>query len=314
MAAAYSQSSTKPLLIILSILIAFSLFNFRSSKACERSTYWGHKTSEGSLQELCETGAVKYVNLAFLTQFGCGQTPVLNFTGHCDPSSGTCRSLSTEIRACQSWGIKVQLSLGGIGNRTLCSPDDVSEVAEYLWHTYLAPGSTGPLGDAPLDGIDFGAVSPSLYWDDLVRALASLNSSHKKVYLSAVATCSYPDPVLGKAIDTGLFDYIWQKSYQNPQCDCDTGVSCVLASWFKWSCSLPAGKPLFFSQAPRQSCFLSQIFTAITYSPNYAGFVLPGGVYNLRDIKIIYQELCSHESLHSEGSLASVHGLNNMVA
>ncbi|KAK4403641.1 Hevamine-A [Sesamum angolense] len=223
------------------------------------STYWGHKTSEGSLQELCETGAVKYVNLAFLTQFGCGQTPVLNFTGHCDPS-------------------------------------------------------TGPLGDAPLDGTDFGAVSPSLYWDDLVRALASLNSSHKKVYLSAAATCSYPDPVLGQAIDTGLFDYIWQKSYQNPQCDCDTGVSCVLASWFKWSCSLPAGKPLFFSLAPRQSCFLSQIFTAITYSPNYAGFVLPGGVYNLRDIKIIYQELCSHESLHSEGSLASVHGLNNMVA
>ncbi|KAK4434321.1 Hevamine-A [Sesamum alatum] len=249
MAAGYSQSSTRTLLIILSILIAFSLFNFRSSKACEMSTYWGYKSSEGSLEELCETGTVKYVNLAFLSQFWL--------------RPDACSKLDWPLRS------PPQAPAG-----------------------LLSPGPTGPLGDAPLDGIDFASSSPSLYWDDLVRALGNLNSPHKKVYLSAAGSCSYPDPILGKAIDTGLFDYIWLKSYNNPQCDCDMGISCVLASWFKWSCSLPPGKQLlFFSLAPKQSCFLSQIFKTITYSPSYGGFLLPGGVYKVQDLKIIYEWL-----------------------
>ncbi|KAL0403201.1 UNVERIFIED_CONTAM: Hevamine-A [Sesamum radiatum] len=244
------------------------------------STYWGQRSNEGSLQEFCDTGAVKH----------------LCHSKHRNP-------------ACQRRGVKLHLSLGGNGTQTLCSPDDASQVAEYLWKTYLAPGTTGPLGDAPLDGIDFSNVSPSPYWDDLVRALAEFNSPQKKVYLSAWATCSYPDPVLGKAIDTGLFDYIWLNYYQNPECGCDTGISCVLASWFKWSCSLPAGKLLFFNLG---TCFLSQVFTAISYSPNYGGFLAL--VHHFNDIKNIYQVRCSQQSLYSEGSLASVRGLNNMVA
>ncbi|KAL0341005.1 UNVERIFIED_CONTAM: Acidic endochitinase [Sesamum calycinum] len=308
MAACYSQSSTKTLPIILSILIAFSCFNFRSSEACGLSTYWGQNSSEGSLQELCETGYFKYVNIGFLNQFGCDRTPVLNLDGHCDPSSGACTSLSTEILACQSLGIKVQLSLGGpLGNYSLCSADEALELTSYLLRTYLAPDSTGPLG-APLDGIDLAIenTNSALYWDDLVRDLATIVGFPKKVYLSAAPSCPYPDPILGKAIDTGHVDNVWVKFYDNPQCDCDAGISCVLASWFKWSCSLPQRSQLFFGLAPHSQCPLDQILPVIRLSPNYGGIMLSGGINDYSDIPRIHTAACGYQTLRREGSLMSM--------
>ncbi|KAL0452446.1 UNVERIFIED_CONTAM: Acidic endochitinase [Sesamum latifolium] len=309
MAADYSQSSTKTLLIILSIFIAFSLFNFRSSEACGVSTYWGQKSSQGSLQELCETGYFKYVNIGFLSQFGCGRTPVLNLDGHCDPSSGACTSLSAEIRSCQSLDIKVQLSLGGpLGNYGLCSADDAHGLVSYLLRTYLAPGATGPLGDAPLDGIDLAIENTysTLYWDDLVTDLATIIGLPKKVYLSAAPSCPYPDPILGKAIGTGHVDNVWVKLYDNAQCDCDAGIPNVLASWLEWSHSLPAASQLFFGLAPNSQCPLDQILAAIKLSTNYGGVMLSGGINDYPDIPHIHTAACGYQTLSREGSLMSM--------
>uniref|UniRef100_A0A6N2LKW9 Uncharacterized protein n=1 Tax=Salix viminalis TaxID=40686 RepID=A0A6N2LKW9_SALVM len=39
----------------------------------------------------------QFVNVAFLSTFGNGQTPDLNLAGHCVPSAGTCTGLSNDI-------------------------------------------------------------------------------------------------------------------------------------------------------------------------------------------------------------------------
>lgn len=87
--------------------------------------YWGQNENEGTLASTCATNNYAIVNIAFLVVFGNGQTPVLNLAGHCNPGVGECTSLSDDIRACQSGGIKVMLSLGGgVGSYTLSSADD----------------------------------------------------------------------------------------------------------------------------------------------------------------------------------------------
>jgi chitinase len=72
--------------------------------------YWGQNGNEGTLAETCATGNYEDVNLAFLSTFGNGQTPMINLAGHCDPYSNGCTSLSSEIKSCQAKGVKVMLS------------------------------------------------------------------------------------------------------------------------------------------------------------------------------------------------------------
>nr|GMD70629.1 acidic endochitinase-like [Ipomoea batatas] len=81
------------------------------------------------------------INIAFLTTFGSGQTPVLNLAGHCNAATNNCIGLSDEIRAC---------------SYNLSSAEDAKNVAQYLWDNYLGGQSVSrPLGPISLDGIDF---------------------------------------------------------------------------------------------------------------------------------------------------------------
>ncbi|KAK4436256.1 Hevamine-A [Sesamum alatum] len=315
MAAVCSQA-TKPFLI-LSILIAFSLL--RSSEACGISIYWGQNGYEGTLLQACQSGLYTYVNLAFLNDFGCGITPGLNLAAHCDPPSGTCRRLVTEIQACQSLGIKVLLALGGAyGNYGLCSPDDAKQVAAYLYDTFLSGTSTtGPLGAVALDGIDFDIEYPSstLYWDDLARALKNYSTPQKKVYLAAAPQCPRPDRNLDTAIRTGLFDYVWVQFYNNPQCDYRSGVSGLISSWNEWSASLPAGNQLFLGLPASQAAagggyippdvLMNQILPVIRTSANYGGVMLWSRYYDTDYSATIHPAVCS-KTLHREELLISM--------
>lgn len=205
--AGYSQASS----VVLSLLSLLLISSFKPSESAGIATYWGQNTGEGSLADACATGNYQFINIAFLTTFGSGQTPVLNLAGHCDPGANTCTTLSTDITACQSQGIQVLLSLGGaVGSYSLSSPDDATEVANYLWNNFLGGQSSNrPLGSAVLDGIDFDIESGSgQYWDDLARALSGF-SPQRRVYLSAAPQCPFPDANLDTAIQTGLFDYVW---------------------------------------------------------------------------------------------------------
>jgi hypothetical protein len=98
-------SQTKSALSLLLIPLLFSLL--ASARAGSIAVYWGQNINEGTLSDTCATGYYKYVILAFLTTFGNGQTPVLNLAGHCNPSGGTCKGLTSGIQSCQSKGIKV---------------------------------------------------------------------------------------------------------------------------------------------------------------------------------------------------------------
>ncbi|CBI40450.3 unnamed protein product, partial [Vitis vinifera] len=162
--------------------------------------YWGQNGNEGTLAETCGTGNYDFVNIAFLSTFGNGQTPMINLAGHCDPYSNGCTSLSSDINSCQAKGIKVMLSLGGAaGSYYLASSEDARQ--------------------AVLDGIDFDIEGgTNQHWDELAQYLSGYSKKGKKVYLTAAPQCPFPDAWVGGALMTSLFDYVWVQFYNNPPC------------------------------------------------------------------------------------------------
>lgn len=233
------SSSTSLLLMLLGALVI-------GSHGGSIAIYWGQNGNEGTLADTCGTGNYEFVNLAFLSTFGNGQTPQINLAGHCDPYSNGCTGLSDDIRSCQGQGVKVMLSIGGAaGSYYLASADDAREVAKYLWNNYLGgQSSSRPLGDARLDGIDFDIEGgTSLHWDDLARDLSAYSSKGKKVYLTAAPQCPFPDAWVGGALKTGLFDFVWVQFYNNPPCQYSSGeVANLEDAWKQWISSIHATK------------------------------------------------------------------------
>ncbi|KAJ0110740.1 hypothetical protein Patl1_00539 [Pistacia atlantica] len=151
--------------------------------------------------------------------------PQINLAGHCNPALNGCQSVSTDIRYCQSQGIKVLLSIGGgAGSYSLSSDDDARSVAAYLWNNFLGEKSNSrPLGDAVLDGIDFDIeMGNGAHYPALAMALSQYSQGGKKnilgftmILLVSLASSS-------------------PNNFQN--------------SWNKWTSSIKAGK--FFVGLP----------------------------------------------------------------
>ncbi|XP_057871022.2 acidic endochitinase-like [Cryptomeria japonica] len=271
---------------VIALIVAL-LWNGASAGSI--SVYWGQSTGEATLAKTCTSGNFKYVMISFLTTFGNGQTPVLNLAGHCNPATGSCKSLSADIKTCQSRGVKVFLSLGGgTGNYSLASPDDARKVADYLWNNYLGGSSPSrPLGPAVLNGIDFDIEATTKNWEHLVRALKARSTPSKKVYLSAAPQCPFPDAHLGEALKTGLFDYVWIQFYNNPSCQYANGdASKLLNSWKKWTSSVRTAEPRgFFVGLPAAPgaagsgfippyILISKVLPTVKKSPKYGGVML----------------------------------------
>ncbi|XP_022957794.1 acidic endochitinase-like [Cucurbita moschata] len=267
--------------LLVMFLLAASIF--RSSHAAGIAIYWGQNGNEGSLASTCATGNYQFVNVAFLSSFGNGQSPVLNLAGHCNPDNNGCAFLSSEINACQSQGVKVLLSIGGgAGSYSLSSADDAAQVANFIWNNYLGgQSSSRPLGNAVLDGVDFDIEAGSgQFWDELARKLKGLG----QVIISAAPQCPIPDAHLDTAIKTGLFDFVWVQFYNNPPCMfTDGNTNNLLNSWNQWS-TFPAGKlfmglPAAPEAAPSggfipSDVLISQILPTIKSTSNYGGVML----------------------------------------
>lgn len=272
--------------IITTTLSIFFLLSsiFRSSDAAGIAIYWGQNGNEGSLASTCATGNYKIVNIAFLSTFGSGRTPVLNLAGHCNPNNNNgCAFLSSQIKSCQSRGIKVLLSIGGgAGSYSLSSANDAKQVANFIWNNYLGGRSNSrPFGNAVLNGVDFDIESGSgKFWDVLARELKNKGG----VTLSAAPQCPIPDAHLDSAIKTGLFDLVWVQFYNNPSCMYANGnVNNLLNSWNRWT-GFPVGKlymglPAASAAAPSggfipANVLKSKVLPRIKSSSKYGGIML----------------------------------------
>ncbi|PIA64152.1 hypothetical protein AQUCO_00201441v1 [Aquilegia coerulea] len=277
-----TQSSS--LSLSLFFLLLFTLVN--SSLAGRIAIYWGQDGTEGSLAQACETGRFGTVNIAFLSSFGNFRTPVLNLAGHCEPSSNGCKWISNDIRACQSRGVNVMLSIGGsAGSYTLTSAYDGRQFADYLWNHFLGgTSSSRPLGDAVLNGIDFDIESGGTqFYDTLARSLSSYSKPGRQVILTAAPQCPFPDAHLGAAINTGLFTRVWVQFYNNPECQYNPGSTANLkGSWNQWQqiparwiyMGLPAAHGAAGSGYVPPKVLLTYVLPAIKTAPKYGGVML----------------------------------------
>lgn len=263
-----------------------------STNAGGIAIYWGQNGNEGTLAETCATNNYGFVNIAFLPTFGNGQKPMINLAGHCDPYTNGCTHLSSDIKSCQSKGIKVLLSIGGgAGSYFLASAEDARQVATYLWNNFLGGSSSSrPLGDAVLDGIDFDIEGgTNQHWDDLARYLSGYSKQGKKVYLSAAPQCPFPDAWVGGALKTGLFDYVWVQFYNNPPCQYSGDINNLVNAWKQWTSDIPANQiflGLPAAPAAAGSGFIpvndliSKVLPAIKVSQKYAGVMLWSKYYD----------------------------------
>lgn len=265
--------------------------------------YWGQNGNEGTLLSACQSGRYNIIVMGFLYIFGKGQSPQLNLAGHCDPSSGGCTGMASQISSCQALGIKIILSMGGaVGNYGFSSDADASSVATYVWQAYLGGSSasvTRPLGAAVLDGVDLDIEggSPSGYAALLTSIRSLMNSSSKRFYISGAPQCPYPDAYLGPSAGTalgaaaGMFDYLWVQFYNN-YCQYSNGNTYnLLASWQQWSSWMAGANPsmkLFLgvpaSPSAAGSGYMNQatltaFLPSIKTSSNYGG-VMVWDVYN----------------------------------
>uniref|UniRef100_K4AJY4 chitinase n=4 Tax=Setaria TaxID=4554 RepID=K4AJY4_SETIT len=290
-------------LLLVVVLLALAPHGSRSQSQSQSrggiAIYWGQNGNEGTLAQTCATGNYAFVNIAFLCSFGSGQsTPQLNLAGHCDPYSNACTNLSADITFCQSKGVKVMLSIGGgAGGYSLDSQQDALQLAQYIWNNFLGGHSQRrPLGDAVLDGVDFDIEGGN---PDHYGALAAYLKSYgnakgkKKVYLSAAPQCPFPDQWVGKALDTGLFDYVWVQFYNNPPCQYTPGSTAnLIDSWNQWTAGinatylflgLPAAPDAAGSGFIPVDSLKSQVLPAINNSTKYGGVMLWSKFYDDQD-------------------------------
>ncbi|GLT79710.1 hypothetical protein SLA2020_511870 [Shorea laevis] len=281
-------------------VLAFSClilpFSFSGADAGGIGVYWGQNEDEGTLADTCATGNYNFVNIAFLAIFGSGQTPMINLTGHCDPSGNGCSGLSSDIQSCQANGIKVILSIGGAaGNYTLSSADDAKQVADYLWNNFLGGNSSNrPLGEAVLDGIDFVIEGgTNLHWDDLAKYLSGYSNQGNKVYLTAAPNCLFPDAWIGDALKTGPFDYVWVQfaGHSKLPCQYTSGNTTNLVNaWNQWTQGIPVTQIfLGLPAAPEAASsggfipvddLVSQVLPAIEGDSKYGGVMLWSKYYD----------------------------------
>ncbi|XP_073306303.1 hevamine-A-like [Primulina huaijiensis] len=281
----------RKLLLIAQLLLLPFLLSNAAARRGGIAVYWGQNGNEGTLAETCATRRFSYVNIAFLYIFGSGQTPRLNLAGHCDPSvTGACNFVSDDIRACQRRGIRVFLSIGGgVGNYSLSSREDARNLSVYLWKTFLGGGrrnsTSRPLGNAVLDGVDLDIeLGSSLYYDDLVRFLKSYSRYGRRVYVTGAPQCPFPDRLLGAALNTSRFDFVWVQFYNNPPCQYSSGnIDNLVNSWRVWTSSVNARRIFLGLPAAPQAAgsgfipsdvLIGQILPLIKRSRKYGGVML----------------------------------------
>jgi chitinase len=164
--------------------------------------------------------------------------------------------------------------------------------ADYLWHHFLGGQSyCRPLGDAVLDGIDFDIERGTTeYWDELAKTLIGFDKlrNNRKVYLTAAPNCPFPDPYLGEALKTVVFDYVWVKFYNNATCEYVNNADNLKHSFTEWTTipateifvGLPAAPEAATSGYVKPTIVINEEFPDIELSPKYGGVMVWNRYYD----------------------------------
>ncbi|RCV39703.1 hypothetical protein SETIT_8G244400v2 [Setaria italica] len=231
--------------LLFVVLISFLLAGPASAqgKTGQVTVFWGRHRDEGSLREACDSGLYSMVIMSFLDVYGGNG----NGNYHLDLSGHPLAGMGAAIKRCQFLGVPVSISIGGFGG-AYSLPTNQSALAlfDHLWNTYFG-GSLNdtrrPFGDAWLDGVDMflehGDAADR--YSTLALELAKHNiraGDGKLLHLTATAHCRFPDDRVKEALDTGIFERIHVRFYDDP--DCAAGFSA--AEWAKWAAAYPFTK------------------------------------------------------------------------
>jgi chitinase len=212
------------------------------NKTGQVTVFWGRNKAEGTLREACDSGLYTMVIMSFLDVYGPNGKYHLDLSGH--PIAG----IGDDIKHCQFVGVPVSLSIGGFGSGySLPSKQAALDLFDYLWNAFFGgskPGVHRPFGDVWLDGVDLflehGTNATDRY-DVLALELAKHNiraGDGKLLHLTATPRCGFPDARVKEALDTGIFERIHVRFYDDP--DCAAGFSA--AEWRKWTAAYPFTK------------------------------------------------------------------------
>jgi len=118
----------------------------------------------------------------------------------------------------------------------------------------------------------------------LIREGSQVSAHHR------APQCPFPDEWGGRAIDTGLFDFVWVQFYNNPECQFSSGPGAFLEAWKQWQ-SVPAGKIFLGLPASKGAAgtgfvppgeLNSRVLPLIRGSPKYGGVMLWSKYYDDR--------------------------------
>ncbi|KAI9490713.1 glycoside hydrolase superfamily, partial [Zychaea mexicana] len=212
--------------------------------------YWGQNSagatgsgSQKSLGEYCDDGFTDTFVMAFVNQFNVGSLPNMNLADACKDTffPGTqllhCPQVARDIKACQSKGKKILMSLGGAsGSYGFQSDDQAVTFAHTLWNLFGGGKSdTRPFDDAVLDGFDLDIEGGgSAGYVTLVKTLRTLyaSDSSKQYYVTAAPQCPFPDAILGSVIDGAEFDAVYVQFYNNY---CSPSGNFNFEAWQNWA-------------------------------------------------------------------------------
>ncbi|KAG2202728.1 hypothetical protein INT46_003236 [Mucor plumbeus] len=206
--------------------------------------YWGQNSAggsstQGSLASYCNSGQTDAVILSFLNIFNVGGLPGINLSNACETTFPgttllTCPAIGTDIKTCQSKGVKVILSLGGAAGSYGFSSDAQGQTfAQTIWDMFGGGSSTyRPFGDSVIDGVDLDIEGgPSTGYTAFVTAVRSKFSSGFLV--GAAPQCPFPDAILGSVLDGVGLDFVNVQFYNN-YCSA-VGNSFNYDTWANWA-------------------------------------------------------------------------------
>ncbi|UNI13831.1 Chitinase [Purpureocillium takamizusanense] len=212
--------------------------------------YWGQHNNQ-NLKAYCDTGiqyaTIGFVNLAPEHDPSDADYPGINFSSHCwadayaddngKPSKllSHCEPLRQDITYCQSKGVKVILSIGGVysadkNNYDVSTTANGEYFADFL---YKAFGPYNPANDVPrpfdyagehvaVDGFDFDLENPNNTNMKPYIAMANkFRALDKSLILTAAPQCPLSAGMqhMKELLQSAALDALFIQFYNNPVCD-----------------------------------------------------------------------------------------------